>query len=175
MSNDQGQTAGTDGNVSDPDASLPKVPINVPRTLVATVFTYLVALLVLFVVYVSWKQFRTDAPTTLGPLPVGVVWFGAIGAVISSFRGLFAFNAKWDNSYNLWHYSRPLFGAVTGSIGALMYWVLLTIGSTAIVDVRVETFYVVAFVLGFADKAFVEMLQNVTNVIVKPGSNSSQQ
>jgi hypothetical protein len=88
--------------------------------------------------------------------------------------GLFAYNANWDNSYNLRNYSRPLFGAVTGSIGALMYWVLLTIGSTTTVDVRVETFYIVAFVLRFADKAFGEMLQNVTNVIIKPGTNSSQ-
>lgn len=52
--------------------------------------------------------------------------------------GLFAYNANWDNSYNLWHYSHLLFGAVTCSIGALMYWVRLTIRSTTTVDVRVE-------------------------------------
>jgi hypothetical protein len=87
---------------------------------------------------------------------------------------LFAYNVNWDNCYNLRNFSRPLLGAVTGSIGALMYWVLLTIGFTTTVDVRVETFYIVTFVLQFADKAFGEMLQNVTNVIIKPGTNSSQ-
>ena len=83
--------------------------------------------------------------------------------------GLFACNANWDNSYNLRNYSRPLFGAATGSIGALMYRVLLTIGSTTKVDVRVETFYIVAFVLRFADKAFGEMLE--TKPVLAKGDN----
>ena len=76
----------------------------------------------------------------------------------------------WDRSYNYWHYCRPLFGAVTGSIGALIYLVLLNLGSKSAIKVDSSTFYVVAFVLGFADKSFMQMLQNVTSVIIKPGT-----
>lgn len=140
----------------------------VPKSIVAAAYVYLVLLVALFITYVTWNEFRLDLPSVLGPLPIGVVWFGAVGAVISSFRGIFAYNQSWDPSYNIWHYSRPLLGAVTGSIGALMYWVLLTLGSTTSVTVRPTTFYVAAFVLGFADKAFGNLLNSVTSLIINP-------
>lgn len=130
---------------------------------------YLVVLVALFVTYASWHAFRSHAPTNLGPLPVGVVWFGATGAVISGVRGTFLHNAAWQHSYDYWYYSRPLFGAVTGSIGGLIYWVTLRLGSTSAVTVDRTTFYVVAFILGFADNAFMELLSNLTDVIIKPG------
>ena len=79
---------------------------------------------------------------------------------------------KWETSYDYWHYCRPLFGAVTGSIGALIYLVLLHLGSASIVKVDPLTFYVVAFVLDFADKSFMQLLQNVTTVIIKPGNQT---
>ena len=141
----------------------------VPKSIVAAAYVYLVLLVALFVTYVTSKQFRADLPSTLGPLPVGVVWFGAVGAVVSSFRGIFAYNRSWDRSYDIWHYSRPLLGAVSGSIGALMYLVLLKLGSTTAVTVRPTTFYVAAFVLGFADKAFGNLLDSVTSLLISPG------
>ena len=68
-----------------------------------------------------WLQVAV-VPANLGPLPAGVVWFGAIGAVMVSLYGIFLYNQKWDTSYNYWHYCRPLFGAVTGSIGISCIW-----------------------------------------------------
>jgi hypothetical protein len=135
--------------------------------------TYLVLLMALFIVYATSSSFRSDIPEHFGQLPVGVAWFGATGAVIASLYGIFVHNQAWDKSYNYWHYCRPLFGAITGSIGALIYLVLLNLGSTTAIKVDNPTFYVVAFVLGFADKAFMQMLQNVTNVIIKPGSKAA--
>lgn len=116
---------------------------------------------------------RHATPTNLGPLPVGVVWFGATGAVVASMRGIFYHNDKWDSSYNYWHISRPFLGAVTGSVGALLYLVSLHLGSSSPITVNRATFYAVAFVLGFADIAFVELLRNVTDVIIKPGQKTS--
>ena len=133
---------------------------------------YLVSLLTLFVIYVSWHAFRSHVPTSFGQLPVGIVWFAATGAVIASLYGIFVHNKTWEPSYNYWHYCRPLFGAVTGSIGALIYLVLLNLGSKSAVKVDSSTFYVVAFVFGFADKSFMQMLQNVTSVIIKPGGKA---
>jgi hypothetical protein len=133
---------------------------------------YLVGLIAVFIVFVSWRSFQASLPTMLGPLPIGVVWFGATGAVIASFRGIFAYNRNWGVSYNYWHYSRPLIGAVTGPIGALMYWVLLRLGSSGIVSVRHMTFYVAAFIFGFADWAFMAMLHSVTEVIINPGGTT---
>lgn len=127
----------------------------------------------LFITYAIWSAFRLHAPTTLGPLPVGVVWFGATGAVIASLRGIFLHSKEWKASFNYWYYSRPLYGATTGSIGALMYWVLLRLGNTGAVTVDRATFCVAAFVFGFADQAFMEMLKNVTDVIIESGQKAS--
>jgi hypothetical protein len=132
---------------------------------------YLAGLIALFIVYQTWSAFRTHTPSTLGSMPVGVVWFGALGAVVSSFWGIFNHNDKWSRSYDYWYYVRPLFGTVTGSIGALVYLVLLNLGTTSKVVVDHNTFYVAAFVFGFADAAFMQVLKAVTNVIIKPGGS----
>jgi hypothetical protein len=136
--------------------------------------TYLIILIAAFVTYVTWRTFRSHVPTAFGQLPVGVVWFGATGAVIASLYGIFVHNNAWDTSYNYWHYCRPLFGAVTGSIGALIYLILLNLGNKNAIKIDSLTFYAVAFVLGFADRSFMQMLQNVTSVIIKPGNKPAQ-
>jgi hypothetical protein len=135
--------------------------------------TYLLLLVAIFVTYVSWPAFRSNAPMNFGQLPVGVIWFGAVGAEIASLYGIFVHNQTWKASYNYWHYCRPLFGAITGSIGALIYLVLLELGSTTSISVDRTTFYVAAFVFGFADKSFTQMIQNVTAVLIKPGNKTS--
>lgn len=155
-----------------PEASPPpKPPLgNMPWIILPLAVTYLAALIALFITYVMVAWLRAYLPVNLVQLPIGVVWFGATGAVMASLYGIFLHNQDWKTSYNYWHYCRPLFGAVTGSIGALMYLVLLHLGSTSGVKVDSLTFYVVAFVLGFADKAFMQLLQNVTTVVIKPGN-----
>ncbi|HUY57513.1 MAG TPA: hypothetical protein VMV12_06765 [Candidatus Micrarchaeaceae archaeon] len=88
---------------------------------------------------------------------------------MASLYEIFVHNRDWNTSYNYWHYCRPFFGAVTGSVGALVYLVLLHLGSASIVKVDPLTLYVVAFVLGFADKYFMQLLQSVAMVTIKPG------
>lgn len=134
--------------------------------------SYLTVLITLFIVYSTWSGFRAHVPATLGQIPVGVVWFGATGAVIASMYGIFVHSQSWDSSYNYWHYCRPLFGAVTASVGALFYLVSLELGTTNAVRVDRVTFYVVAFILGFADKSFIQLLQNVTALIIKPSQRA---
>ncbi len=148
-------------------------PTQMSPYIFAAAMFYLVSLIAVFIIYACWPSFKHAVPTALGPLPVGVVWFGATGAVIASLRGIFYYNDKWDSSFNYWHYSRPMFGAVTGSIGALLYWVSLSLGNASPVKVDRATFYVVAFLLGFADKAFIELLKNVTDVVIKPAQKTS--
>jgi hypothetical protein len=171
------QTA-TTGPVTGPQednsaSSPPPEPLTImPLHIFVLAVTYLALLIALFVIYVTWPSFRSDVPGSFGQIPVGVVWFGATGAEIASLYGIFMNNKAWKTSYNYWHYCRPMFGAVTGSIGALMYLILLNLGIKSAVTVDSLTFYAVAFVLGFADKSFMQMLQGVTSVIIKPGSST---
>jgi hypothetical protein len=156
-----------------PPSSSPDTSAEMPLRIFVLAVIYLAALITLFLIYVSWHAFRSHVPAGFGQLPVGIVWFAATGAVIASLYGIFVHNKTWDPSYNYWHYCRPIFGAVTGSVGALIYLVLLNLGSKSAIKVDSSTFYVVAFVFGFADKSFMQMLQNVTSVIIKPGSKAS--
>jgi hypothetical protein len=100
-----------------------------PQHILFLAVAYLAVLIGLFVAYFTSHWLRLHVPANLGPLPVGVVWFGASGAVVASLYGIFVHNRGWDPSYSYWHYCRPLFGAVIGSVGALMYLVLLHLGS----------------------------------------------
>lgn len=145
-----------------------------PRHLFPVAVGYLVILLAAFVLYFVLPWYRAHVPGTLGPIPSGVVWFGATGAEMASLYGIFVHNSGWNSSYNYWHLCRPLFGAVSGSVGALFYLVLLHLGGTSVGKVDALTFYAVAFVLGFADKAFMQLLQTVTTVIVKPGNQATR-
>lgn len=155
-------------------ASPPPEPlVEMPVHIFVLAVIYLALLFAIFITYSTWSSFRLRAPASFGQLPVGVVWFGATGAVIASLYGIFVHNREWKMSYNYWHYCRPMFGAVTGSIGTLIYLVLLNLGNASSVKVDRLTFYVVAFVFGFADKSFIQELQNVTNVIIKPGNKAS--
>jgi hypothetical protein len=161
----------------EPPVSVPSAPtpyqeplVDMPPYIFFLALAYLAILIAIFATYASWPAFRDNAPNSFGQIPVGVVWFGAVGAVVGSLFGIFNHNKQWKMSYNYWHYCRPLFGAVTGSIGALLYLVLLILGTTDQVKIQDVTFYAVAFVFGFADKSFIQLVQNVTAVIIKPGN-----
>jgi hypothetical protein len=151
-------------------------PLDQPGIMPVHIFVlaliYLILLAVLFIAYVSSPSFRSGTPTHFGQLPMGILWFGATGAVMASLFGIFTHNREWKPSYNYWHYCRPLFGAVAGSIGALIYLVLLKLGNSSSVKVDDTTFYVAAFVFGFADGSFIQLIQNVTAMLIRPSKKS---
>jgi H+/Cl- antiporter ClcA len=102
-------------------------------------------------------------------LPVQIVWFGATGGVLAGLGGVFYNNANWDHKYDYWHYSRPLVGGVVGGIGCLLFYVSIVVGNTQSVTPNVVTFDAVAFILGFADRAFRELIDKITQLLFGPG------
>jgi hypothetical protein len=134
---------------------------------------YLIILIVMFGVYESSDGLRDALPETLGPIPIGVVWFGAAGAVIAGIGGIYFHNQKWDPAYDYWHYSRPLVGLVVGGVGALLYYVSVSLGTKAAVTPNALTFDAVAFVLGFADDAFRELIKKITTLLFGAGEEAA--
>jgi hypothetical protein len=128
---------------------------------------YLVALIALFIAYEAGDGLRDLLPEQLGPLPIGVVWFGSVGAVLSGLGGIYYHNQKWDPAYTYWHYSRPFVGAVVGGVGALLYYVSVSLGTEGNVEPDPLTFDAVAFILGFADSAFRQLITNVTSLLFR--------
>lgn len=96
-----------------------------PDYMFPLVMGYLIALVVLVALYkVEPGHMFRWLPSNLGPIPLSVPLFGALGAVIVSLQGLFKHGGQWLPSYNLWHIARPLVGAVMGVV-AVLFLILL--------------------------------------------------
>jgi hypothetical protein len=142
---------------------------------------YLVLLLLVAAFYLEIIPPK-HAPQLVGDvLPIGVPWFGALGAVVISLEGIFAYGQKdWDPKYNYWHIGRPLFGAVLGIVAFFTYLLIIMSagayppfisgGSAAPAAKDYIVYYVVAFLVGYREETFRELIRRVTDLILKPGS-----
>jgi hypothetical protein len=74
-------------------------------TIFVVEITYLLVLAALFCVYVLSSDFRSALPSSLGSLPVGVPWFGAVGGTLISLTGVFKHADTWDPRLELWHWA----------------------------------------------------------------------
>ena len=77
---------------------------------------YLALLVAVFVLYQVSPASFDSLSDSLGPLPLGVPWFGAVGGALVSLSGVFEHNQRWEPRFNYWHYSRPFVAGVIGSI-----------------------------------------------------------
>ena len=59
-----------------------------------------------------------------GVLPLGVPWFGALGAVTLSLYGVFDHNDHWNPKWNYWHIARPLVGII---LAIIAYFIFITL------------------------------------------------
>jgi len=107
-----------------------------------------------------------------------VPWFGALGAVVISLVGTTEHRQDWDPSYRFWHWSRPLLGASFGSISVLIFQAgILAVGSTPTANAasipRNLLYYLVAFVVGYREETFRELVKRVTDIILSPGTTAA--
>lgn len=121
-----------------------------------------------------------------GVVPLAVPWAGALGGLTISLVGL---SRHWsgleDNEatrkrWNVWYLTHPFIGAVMGSFAVLMVILFLgTLGNTTngtAIDISssnsgVATLGVVAFVIGYRNRVFQDLLKRVADVIVGAGSS----
>ena len=117
----------------------------------------------------------------LGRLPLGIVWFGAIGGSLASLTGIFWHHrVDWNDSYDLWHKLRPWTGLVMGTIGAFLLLVtteLATAGTSAAGSASPPTkfnpdvYYAAAFLAGFAESPFRALVKRLTDAVFGPGQS----
>src|SRR5437870_3785026 len=61
-------------------------------------------------------------PKDFGSIPVGVPFFGAVGAVLISLSAVFDFTGEgWNPKWEAWHYTRWLVGGSVGVISVLIF------------------------------------------------------
>jgi hypothetical protein len=112
---------------------------------------------------------------SLGSVPLAVVWFGALGAVLISLTGIVEHAHDWDESFALWHLSRPLVGASLAVVGVLSHPAgVLATGSTpnsgAAQVPKNLLYYLVAFLVGYREETFRELIKRLVDLIFAPAS-----
>jgi outer membrane biosynthesis protein TonB len=103
------------------------------KTTFILALTYLTVILVLGLLFFVKRDLLFFVPDSFGPVPIGVPWFGALGAVLISLTGVFEHEHDWDASYWPWHVARPLVGVALGVVSVLILQAgVLAVGSTPI-------------------------------------------
>lgn len=147
---------------------------------------YLVVLLAIGAYYALNPQLQCGGAPCLigGVLPIAVPWFGALGAVTISLAGVFFYShANWDRRFNYWHIGRPFFGAVLGIVAFFIFVLIVTSAGTDIPFLRNDPpapvekqsliiYYVLAFLVGYREETFRELIQRATDLILSRGDKA---
>ena len=124
---------------------------------------------------VEFLRERLALPESLGSVPIGVVWFGALGAVLISLTGIVDHAEDWDGTYVLWHLSRPLMGASLAVVSVLIMQAgILAVGSAPTSVAQTATapknilFYLIAFLVGYREETFRELIKRLVDLVLAP-------
>jgi len=134
---------------------------------------WLIFLGTLAVVRIVAPPSKIGLPDMIGALPVGVVWFGAIGAVLISLTGIVEHAKDWDESFVLWHLSRPLMGGSLAIVAVLIMQAGILAVGTTLTGAQANTpkyilYYLVAFLVGYREETFREMIKRLVDLIFAP-------
>ncbi|MGB8385877.1 MAG: hypothetical protein WCG47_32340 [Dermatophilaceae bacterium] len=117
-------------------------------------------------------------------LPLWVPFGGALGGATISLVGVVIHANDWDGpGYAFWHLARPLLGLISGSIAVLiLLFVLKGIATDIIPDASREysdggiaVLFTLAFVVGYREETFRELVKRVADVILGPGQEAATQ
>ncbi|MGH9100946.1 MAG: hypothetical protein ACRDV8_12055 [Acidimicrobiales bacterium] len=147
-----------------------------PKWLLPVQLGYLAALVVLALLHFHWSWAHRLFGASLGPVPLAVPWWGALGGITISLTGLFKHSDSWERRYETWHIARPIMGAIMGSVGYLIFIVVIrSTGASAPTTTGTggAAFDLVAFLVGYREAVFRELLRKAVDVLLSPGSSSS--
>ncbi|HYW28039.1 MAG TPA: fibronectin type III domain-containing protein [Terriglobales bacterium] len=174
------------------NVSSPSNPVwpgdDVPRYLFPLEVTYLLLLNAIAFLYalhyqpiviggVSVPALRDVLPPTVAGVPVSIPWFGALGAVLIGLYGIFDHSHRdWQRGLNTWHVARPFTGAALGTVGFILF--ASVIRATGITPQPAEgvgklVYFGVAFVVGFREETFRQLIKRVADLIVGPGQGTT--
>ena len=138
------------------------------RWLFGLEIAYLLFLLAMVGGLAAWHGWRVYVSDPFGPGPLIIPWFGAVGGVLTSLRGIVDHSRDWDTGYCLRHVARPLTAAVSGTVGYLiLLGGVVAVGQTPTLDshsTRADVVYdVTAFVIGYREEVFRTLLARVVD------------
>lgn len=113
-----------------------------------------------------------------GVLPVWVPLGGALGGCFVSLVGVAMHGLDWDSmKYGYWHLVRPLLGMMSGSVAVLaLVFVLKGVAPTVMpasgtpfTASGIAVLFVMAFIVGYREETFRELVKRVVDVMLGPG------
>jgi uncharacterized membrane protein YhdT len=144
----------------------------VPRWLFALDLLYLAGLAVLAVIWGESPTVRGWFHFESSGVPVPVLWWGALGAVTISLDAMFRHARDWDPRMHQWHVARPAIGAVLGAVSYLIFVVVLQAAGSPSRDHGALIYDLVAFLVGYREATFRELIKRATDTILAPGQDA---
>jgi len=156
---------------------------NSPRVFAVYGLLWIAILVLLCTFYLfAWWPFsvleflnKLKAVSPLGGLvPLLVPWAGALGGATISLVGTAKHAGDWETKWNLWHFLRPVLGAISGTVAFIIVVIVLrTAGGLQDEATSVPStfwadglFLVIAFIVGFRDRMFLMLIARVADVIL---------
>ncbi len=145
------------------------------RVVFAYDLAWVIGLAVVAVVYFRYQSVSDLVPEPIRELPIWMVWFGALGGVAFSFKGVYDHGTDWKLELGLWHFGHPISGAIAGGVTYVLLWAVNPAQRPA-----VPTGEVAAFIVGTQDRLFFQFLNKVGELVLrtdgkdgKDGENAS--
>jgi len=88
---------------------------------------------------------------------------------------LAAHGGEWDPSSNVWHIVRPILGGIFGLIAFLAFTAVISAATQHIVlpsGSASVVYAIVAFLAGFREESFRELLKKFTDLFLAPGTST---
>jgi hypothetical protein len=138
-----------------------------PTTCFVIDIIYLVILVAGALTYLHWGWFNKALPSELGPIPLGVIWWGALGGLTISFGGIVKYRHEFDESLLVWYISKPFLAMIAAATSYLIFTLLIRSTGTTVASNN-GTYYILAFLVGYREQAFRELLKEATDMLLKP-------
>ncbi|MFD2081339.1 hypothetical protein SAMN05421678_12614 [Actinopolymorpha cephalotaxi] len=117
-------------------------------------------------------------------VPLWVPWAGALGGSTISVVGVVSHSREWDGlGFAYWHLARPILGMITGSVAVLVLLFVLKGIAPDVIPASDENYtpggtavlFVIAFVVGYREETFRELVKRVVDVLLGPGEKAATQ
>ena len=146
----------------------------------------LVVIAVLFVLMLNATNEDATAPTYSWDhvVPLWVPWAGALGGAAISLVGVAGHAHEWNGPrFAYWHLARPILGLITGTVAVLSLLFVLKGIAPDVIPASDENYtaggvavmFVIAFVVGYREETFRELVKRVVDVLLGPGEKAAQQ
>jgi len=120
------------------------------------------------VIAIGYFKFRSEVDRFAAEpaaLALRAMWFASLGGIVISLKGVYEHDCKaggWDNGFSLWHFGRPLSGAIAGLVTVVL---LSAINPGS--DLNGPVVYSAAFIFGTQEKRFFNFLYEVARLVVQ--------